>query len=90
MKPSKEAIEGWEGWEPKPGDWFESGTLRGIIKEVEEYGLNRELILDRLRELDKDIEYVWKRKHNQEGPPSDFNLGYMGACWDIQGPEVEE
>ena len=25
--------------------------LRGIIRETEEYGLNRELILDRLREL---------------------------------------
>ena len=29
------------------------GGLRGIIEETEEYGLNRELILDRLKRLEK-------------------------------------
>ena len=72
--------------------------LRGIIKWAEsdedsvfwngKFWLPEELVEDKLKELDKDIEYVWKRKHNLEGQPSAFNLGYMGACWDIQGPEA--
>ena len=58
------------------------GGLREIIEETEEYGLNRELILDRLKSLVGDIIY-WRDSYV-------FNPDVTEICNRILGPEVKK
>ena len=64
------------------------GGLREIIKEAEEYGLNRELILDRLKRLKKKGWGLVAEQEGIPGPITDYDMGFKDGVEEILGPKV--
>ena len=75
--------------------------LRGIIKLAEkqrnkvawrdgDYLRPEAVIVRKLKELEKKIEEDSISRDSQSGPGDDYTTGYVDACIEFLGPEVEK
>ena len=73
--------------------------LRGIIEDFKEYGRKEHLfstsvsaleIYYKLKWLEKEIKDDWIKRESQTGPGDSYTIGYVEACENILGSEVEK